>query len=371
MMNNPANTLSGSLQDVLHFLRNSTPAVRYAFDRAASSDIRTGYIDGRPKERLVITLRSPGCAWVTRGGGCSMCGHYAGTTRGEMPSAVEFLAQFRSEIAGYDLSRISILSLYNSGSVLNPGELPSEALQNILREIRNFPSVRKVILESRAEFVDDDMIGGLRDALGPGKSLSIAIGLETADDIKRNLCINKGCTRDEIVSAIERAKPLAEIQIYILLGIPFLTEAEAVEDSISSIRCAHEMGADEIHIEPLTLQRYTLTELLCRQGLYRLPSLYSLYEVLRAVVPEIKPYVSPFLHMPLPESIPQGCPRCNGRLFDGLLKRYNIHRDRESLDYDSCECIETWKERMAEKDPRPLVERVHEAIARLTSEGIL
>ncbi|MDP2983080.1 MAG: hypothetical protein Q8O92_07110 [Candidatus Latescibacter sp.] len=366
MMDNPTNTVYGSLQDVLHSLRISTPAVRYAWDRAASSDIRTGYIHGLPAERLVITLRSPGCTWVNCGGGCSMCGHYAGTTRGEMPSAAEFLAQFRSEIARYDLSRIRIISLYNSGSVLNPGELPPEALRNILREIRNFPSVQKIILESRAEYVFENLIGDLRNVLGPGKSLSIAIGLETADDEKRNLCINKGCTRDEIGRAVEKAKPFAEIQIYILLGIPFLTEAEAVEDSICSIRCARDLGADEIHIEPLTIQRYTLTELLCRRGLFRLPSLYSLYEVLRAVVPEIRPYVSPFLHMPLPQSIPHGCPRCTERLIDGLLNRYNIFRDRESLDYDSCECVKKWRERMAEKDSRPLNERVNEALAQLS-----
>ena len=125
------------------------------------------------------------------------------------------------------------------------------------------------------------------------------------------------------------------------------------------------MGADEIHIEPLTLQRFTLTELLYRKGLLRLPSLYTLYEVLRRVVPDIRPYVSPFLHMPCPDMIPQGCPTCSNRLVDGLLKKYNINRDRVSLDYEDCACISGWRELLAETDSRPLTQRVNESIAEL------
>jgi archaeosine synthase beta-subunit len=369
MISNPLQRF-GSLTEILCSLRLSTPSVDYKRDLAASSDIRTGYIDGKPVERLVITLRSPGCSWVNRGGGCSMCGHYAGTIRGEIPSVDEFLTQFRMEAGCYDLGRIAIISLYNSGSILNPDELPLEALLGILRQIRDFPSVRKVILESRAEFVDANLICYLKEVLGKGKSLSIAIGLETADDETRRICLNKGSSLAEINDAVKKVKPYAEIQLYILLGIPFLTESEAVKDSILSIRCAQNMGADEIHIEPLTIQRYTLVELLCRQGLYRLPSLYSLYEVLKAVVPEIQPYVSPFMHMPLPERIPQGCPRCTERLADGLLKEYNICRNRKPLDYDPCECIEKWKEQMGEIDPRPLTERISDSLARLSREMI-
>ncbi|MFA6473059.1 MAG: hypothetical protein WCU00_13590 [Candidatus Latescibacterota bacterium] len=371
MMNNPVKTDQRSIAEIIDSLRISTPFSQFVHDRAASSDVRTGYIDGSPVDRLVITLRSPGCSWVSRGGGCAMCGHYAGTTRGEMPTVEEFLAQFREEVSLYDLRRIGIISLYNSGSVLNPRELPHEALLSILREIRDFPSIRKVILETRAEYVSEKLIGDITSALGSGKSLSIAIGLETSDDEIRNLCLNKGCSLDDIRRAVEIAKPHAEIQLYILLGIPFLTEAESVQDSIRSIRCAHDLGADEIHIEPMTIQRHTLVELLCNHGLFRLPSLYSLYEVLKAVVPDIKPYVSPFLHMPLPEIIPRGCPRCTDRLIDGLLRGYNIHRDREHLGYENCGCISEWREWMSEADPRPLAERVDETLNRLPVGAIL
>jgi hypothetical protein len=359
----------GSLRGILHAVRANTPRSPFPRDLAASSDIRTGYMDAEPVNRLVITLRGPGCSWVSRGGGCVMCGHHAGTTRGEIPLPEEYLAQFRSEIARYDLSSVRVISLYNSGSMLNPGEVPPEALALILRYIRELAPIRKVVLETRAEYVCRKRVAELRRLLGPGKILAVAIGLETADDLARELCVNKGCSLDEIARAVRSVKGLAETQLYVLLGVPFFTESEAVEDAVHSLECARDLGADEIHIEPLTVQRHTLFERLYRAGICRLPSLYSLYEVLRTVVPEIRPYVSPFLHMPPPEIIPGGCPACTERLIDGLLNRYNIRRDYESLAYPPCACMESWRERLAERDSRPLTERVADALERLTLEA--
>ena len=104
-----------NLQNVLRSIRKNSPAAAFPHDLAASSDIRTGYLDGIPVRRLVITLRAPGCSWVSRSGGCTMCGHYAGTTQGVLPSSYDSVAQFTSEIAKYDINGIEVISLYNSG----------------------------------------------------------------------------------------------------------------------------------------------------------------------------------------------------------------------------------------------------------------
>jgi len=299
-----------------------------------------------------------------------MCGHLAGTTRGVLPSAEEFISQFRRELALYDLRDIHVLSVYNSGSMLNPGELGSEALKRIFLHIRTLPAVRKVVLETRAEYVDRASLEELLDVLGPDQRLSIAMGLETADDTKRDLCVNKGCTAGEIFHAVLKVKDIVGIQLYVLLGLPFLTEHEALDDTVRSLRYAHEMEADEIHIEPITVQDNTLVDLLYHEGLFRLPSLYTLYEVLRTVVPEIRPYVSPFLHMPRPSLIPRGCPLCTDRLMDGLLKRYNISRDSESLEYEPCACIPVWRERLRVTDERPLAQRVQDSLAAVTDRVV-
>ncbi|MFC1511926.1 hypothetical protein ACFL5H_01870 [Candidatus Latescibacterota bacterium] len=358
------------LQEALRSIRRQTPAQTFSTTAAALSDVRIGYLDGRPVRRLVVTLRALGCSWTQASGGCVMCGHWVGTTRGISPGNGDSLAQFRSEIAKYDLRNISVLSIYNSGSMLNPGELAPEALINLLAEIRTYPSIRKIVLETRAEYVDEAYVRELAAVLAPQARLSIAMGLETADDMRRELCLNKGCSAHRIEDAIELIREIADFQLYVLAGLPFLTEAEAIEDAIDAVRLAHRIGADEIHIEPMTIQQHTLVEALAQEGLYRLPSLYTLFEILRRVVPDIRPYVSPFMHMPLPERIPEGCPSCTARLREQLLWRYNITRDTASLEYDFCDCIPAWRARLCETDPRPLEQRVREALEVLSC-GVL
>ena len=362
-----ASPLVHTLRGIMRDIRDDAPHRFFPMDRAASSDIRTGYLDGVPVRRLVVTFRAPGCAWVDRGGGCTMCGHHAGTTRGEVPSPGEYLEQFRSETARHDFSEVKVLSLYNSGSMLNPREVPRGTLDLLFREICAFDSVRKVVLETRAEFVCADEVSRLADILGRKRRLSVALGLETSDDRRRELCLNKGCSLEGISRAVGEAKKAgAGVQLYVLLGLPFLTEAESVDDAVKSLECAQNLGADEIHIEPLTIQRHTLVERLHRAGLLRLPSLYSLYETLERVLPAIRPYVSPFMHMPLPDIIPSGCPVCTDALIEGLLGRYNISRDHASLVRPGCPCEADWRARMEERDPRPLEDRIVDALALLS-----
>jgi archaeosine synthase beta-subunit len=360
--------MTDDLRAALHAHRRRTPVQSFPADRAASSDIRTGYLDGLPVRRLVITFRAPGCVWVTAGGGCLMCGHWAGTTRGVRPSTEETVQQFETEIARYDTTGIPVLSLYNSGSMLNPDEMSPDALGTILDTVRRVhPGIRKVVLESRAEFVTADRLATVRSAIGENISLSVAIGLETGDDRRRALCVNKGCDKAEMGRAIDTLHGLAHAQVYVFFGLPFLTEREMIEDTATSIRVARDLGADEIHIEPATLQRHTLLWDIHSAGAYRLPSLYSLYEVLREVMPDIRPYVSPFLHMPLPEFIPEGCPACTERLIDGLLDRYNITRDSAALAYSPCACMESWRARLEERDERSVEERVAAALDMLAT----
>ncbi len=47
-------------------------------------EIRKGFLDGHEIKRLIVYLRATGCQWMLddENGGCAMCGHLAGTTRG-------------------------------------------------------------------------------------------------------------------------------------------------------------------------------------------------------------------------------------------------------------------------------------------------
>ena len=138
-----------------------------------------------------------------------------------------------------------------------------------------------------------------------------------------------------------------------------------IDDTVAGIWFADCLGADEIHIEPATIQRHTLLALLEESIEYRLPSLYSLFEVLRSVLPSMRPYVSPFMHMPLPDRIPEGCPHCTEYLVATLLESYNRLRKPGALEIKQCDCMDSWRTRLAITDSRPLPKRVLDAMARL------
>lgn len=325
--------------------------------QALSSDIRIGYLKGRPVERLVITLRSPGCGWVRRGGGCTMCGHYAGTTMGDSLSPRDMVAQFARELGRYRGRRIPVLCLYNSGSVLNDEELSREALAGILARISARQEIRKVVLESRPEYCSEEKIQWIRKRLGP-RVLEVAMGLESSNDAVLAWTLNKGFRSEQFHRMAEKIGRYVRIRIYVMLKGPFLTEGEAIEDAVEAIRFARRLAPSEIHLEPATLQEHTLLHLLHEAGVYRLPWLWSIYEVLRRAGEESRVYVSPFNHMPRPLRIPGNCGACTEPVRELLIQNYNLTFDLEPLRRYSCACRGQWEESLSYEDPRPLKARV-------------
>ena len=349
--------VQAELKSVLIGIRSHDKKVFFEPGRALSSDIRIGYLQGRPVERLVITLRSPGCAWVRKGGGCTMCGHYPGTTQGMALSPQDFVAQFRREAERYRGGDLPILCLYNSGSVLNEDEIQQEALSGILFDVARMDGVRKVVLESRPEYCSEEKIGRIRKQIGE-KDLEIAMGLESCNDRVLSLTLNKGFVSGEFRRMVERIRQYVGIRIYVLLKGPFLTEREAIEDAVSSIRFARTLSPREIHLEPATLQKHTLLYSLHQAGLYRLPWLWSIYEVLSRAGAENRVYVSPFNHMPRPVHIPENCPDCSEQVRGLLTRHYNATFDLLPMKRFQCACLEKWKKALLKEDPRPLPLRV-------------
>ena len=347
------------LNDIILETRRNTPLCKWDTSRAAHSDTRIGYIDSKPVNRVVITLRSSGCSWVRKSGGCFMCGHWAGTTQGKPMEGSFLVEQFKNEIRKYDLSRYPVICLYNSGSFFSEEEIPRHALLEICRYIAQIPHIRKVVFESRCEFLDPELLYQIKHVLGE-IILSIGIGLETSDDILRNIVIRKGFGTDDFkrsLEIIQRRKGI-QSQVYVMVKPPFLTEREAVEDAVRTVHDAVEWGADEIHLEPATIQKHAPAALLWKHGIYHLPWLWSVVEILRSVTPITRVYTSPFAHMPSPEHVPKNCPECSEEVRAAILEEFNRSFDTAILDRLNCDCIEQWEEAMSKEDYRFLDERI-------------
>jgi radical SAM enzyme (TIGR01210 family) len=348
-----------SLLDALIRIRSVAPRHSLDHHKCGSIDIRSGTMNNEPHKRAVITLRTRGCDWGEIGGGCTMCGHYSGMIRDNSIVASEISEQFSNALASFpSFEDYPILCVYNGGSFLNPEEIPMEAQEAIFAGIGCIPAIRQVVIESRVDYCEEARILKLKRKLGD-KELVIAVGLETVNDAIRDLSINKGLSLSRFQNKIQLIKRLGRFRVYLLLSCPFLTERESIEEAVASIKFVHELGAEAIHIEPLTIQKHTLAYYLWQKRRLKPPWLWSIIEVLRRCAP-IPVYISPFAHYPKPLRIPENCPKCTDTVRSAILDHYNRHYDISIFDDLSCGCYSQYLRELEEVDTRPLEMRVIE-----------
>jgi len=345
------------LEAVLQEMRLATPRTSAKNIPLADLDLsRFEVVNGIKYHRAVITLRSVGCEWTKTNGGCTMCGHWAGASIEQTPNGDVLYNQFRSMFDKVDWNKYPVVCLYNGGSIINPAEIPQEVFWQIMDCIAKTDAIKTVVLESRAEYINRDHLTRLRNVLGT-RHIRIAMGLESADAGVRRLLVHKGSSLERFKRACELINEMASLRLYGLIKPPWLTEKEAIDDAVATIKLGEELGAEDIHFEPVTVQNHTLVKILWEKGLFKLPSLWSVIEILKQVAPS-QVYVSPFAHVPRPIAIPQTCPKCDEQVKQAILQDYNKSHNVSVFDKLDCECKADWLKELEVMDERPLSERV-------------
>ena len=268
-----------------------------------------------------------------------MCGYINDASREEQ-GADALLSQVRSGLEKAPESDF-IVKIFTSGSFFDIEEVGLSAQERILEYLEEIERVRKVIVETRPEFVDGESLGRVREVFH--KPFEIAMGLESANDTIRRLCINKRFTFDQF----RRASSIAEgegitVRAYLLLKPPFLSEGDALRDVIESIRRAAP-HAGTISINPCNIQRGTLVEELYHGGGYRPPWLWSIIEALR-IGKEENPERT-IISDPVgagSERGPSNCPECNTRAAR-VIEEFSITQQRELLERFHCDCRHLWE----------------------------
>jgi archaeosine synthase beta-subunit len=292
-------------------------------------------VDGRREKALVAILRTRGCHW-SRKGGCTMCGYNVESLEGI--GVEELTAQLKAVLARYEDE--GMVKIYTSGSFLDPLEIPVEMRDRILG---SFDQAKRVLFESRPEFVTPEILRELPD------HASIALGLESASDTVLRCCVHKGFGVKDYVRASEaiddRGLP---VRTYLLLKPPYLTERAAMEDTAASIRFAAPRS-ESVSVNPLNVQKETVVEGLWRRGDYRSPWIWSLFEVLKVKkeFPGVRIFSSPSgagtqrgVH---------NCPECDKRLLDALEK-FNFEQDLNLLEGQKCQCRKEWSSLVSLED---------------------
>ncbi len=260
-----------------------------------------------------------------------MCGYNLESSAHVEPKDIE--RQFDEATGG--LGDFGMLKVYTSGSFLDECEIPKDVLEHILRYCHDKGA--RLLVESRPEFITEERIQELARA---HDDLEIALGLESASDVVLQHSINKGFVRSDYDEAVEvLRKNGVRVRTYVLLKPPFLTEAEAIADSIATIEYASKVS-ETVSLNPVNVQKGTLVEKMWRNWSYRPPWLWSVLEVLKTSAGRAPRLVCE----PTGGGRERGAHNC-GNCDDVILssiKAFSESQDTSRLGWPDCSCREVW-----------------------------
>jgi len=295
-----------------------------------------------------LWFRSRGCRYTHFHGGCTMCDYWISD-----PISPDLLVDYVKE----GLSKLNfdptILLLNSSGSVFDDWEIPKESrlkIFNVLSELK----YARFIFETHPLTISGSKIEECKNIL-KNNEIEIEIGLESANPLILTYCINKASTINDVTNAIRILKKYGvKSYVNILIGAPFLTLSEVVDDAIYSINWAFEQGADRCVLFPVNIKPWTLVYWLKQQGMYIQPSLWTLTEILSKIRPNLLQRIGISWHKTRPQYHPeykilnQGattCSKCHDIVIS-LLDRYAVSQNRQNIVEElkglRCDCKLRW-----------------------------
>lgn len=320
---------------------------------------------GQPFDVPLVILRTAPCRWFSAGG-CTMC-NYELMAIDDGVSEQEILTQVDRAIEKLgDLRKYHYLFLTSQGSFFDDHEVRADTRLEIASRLKS-NGITRMSTESEAKFcVNNERIPEFAKALDA--PLSIGIGLESSNDYVRNVVVNKGMPIQTFQHAAEfLSQNSIGFYTYVLLGKPFLSPAEDIEDAIRTIVDSLEMGAFMCVVELVNIQPFTLTAKLNEIGIYSPPSMWAGIELLRRLPKDLRNRVSikGFTADVEPEPIllPTTCPVCRSEVVKAL-DSWNYSRDYDVVRQliGGCNCYHEWAAELAQPVGTTLQQRVREGV---------
>lgn len=283
--------------------------------------------DGKQVKAMVLILRTSGCVWAKKMG-CTMCGY----KNASLPKVTEedLLKQIDFAMGKYKGEKF--VKIYTSGSFLDENEIPKNVRKKIFE---NFSGCERILFESRPEFITEKVLSECP------KTVTVALGLETHDPEIMKTCVRKGFTPQQCADAGRLVKKMGlSVRSYLLLKPPFLTEGNAIESAIESIKFADGFS-DEISVNPVNVQNGTDVEKLWKKGDYRSPWIWSLIEVLKKCSGKTK---ARLMSSPSGGGTQRGvhnCGKCDLEAL-GAIEKFSFSQNPKDLSV-KCECESKWK----------------------------
>ena len=332
----------------------------------------TTYIECDGDKSFVdIYVRSRGCHHNYLGG-CTMCDYWVSKDFDDSG-----MANYGQEALKALNFTPSLIVFGPSGSMFDDWEVPSKVRRDFYQMLQ-LANASLYALFSRAETITEEKLVEVTQYLDPVK-VSIEMGLETADPWKLKYCVNKAIEIEQVEKAVHLLKQnKLKSAVYILVGVPFLTISEMIEDAVSSVKWAFDHGIEYCVVFPMHIKPWTTVYWLYEHELYEQMSLWALVEVLKRFPPSLLGRIGICWHRPRPEQAhplykkasipPTTCPKCYPRVLK-LLDSYRFSSDRGKtiamLDEIECDCKDAWHQKLTTVSSIPLAERVRKVYTQM------
>lgn len=311
-----------------------------------------------------LWFRTAGCTYDAQGG-CIMCDY----SNGPYTSPEQMISYVKHSLKSLPPNCTNLL-VSPSGSMLDPKEVPLEALIGILRELNKTPF--RIFFETRAETVSEDVIGVCKDILGD-RFGGLYIGLESASPFVLKYCVNKQLRLSSITKAIsicERYR--VEVILNVLVGIPFLSSEESIRSAADTVNWGLSNGASQCDLFPIHIKQSTPLSSLFEAGAYSPPSLWELLEALNRLDESawrkvgLSWYTSNGSYNVI--SSPSTCPLCVDYVIECFNRFVRTKSPEwiEKLNKINCICKRNWEK----KASKPLPERILEGYRVLAKRHI-
>jgi len=295
---------------------------------------------GENSNRLMVVLKTKGCEYARKTGGCTVCGFLNNAS--DTITENDIIEQLNYTLKTNNLNDVEEIDILTLGSFLNDAEVSIHTRIALLKRISEINHIKRVAIESRAEYVTIEKLLRCQQALGD-KILDFGIGLESADDYIRNKVINKGLSKKAFEKTVEKVKEAGcHLLVYLLIKPPGLTEEEAINDAVNSaayvFNIARKIGVSvRVAFEPVFICENTELEKLYLQSKYRLLSLWSVVDVIVKVHQFGNIFVGLSDEELSMDRMPHTCPDCNKYIIDSI-EYFNKTQDISRLMDLYCEC---------------------------------
>lgn len=302
-------------------------------------------IDGVTSRRLMIVLRTSGCAYDRNNKGCSMCDFKRHAIPEDMATDKALMAQLEYALGEADLQdgngwQLDLLTL---GSFLHDVEVSPEFRAQSFMRLAQIPELKKIVIESRAPYIKEDVLKELRQFLRTDQILEIGLGVESSDEYVRNTMLNKSLLGSDITKTIDTCVASGtEFLAYLLIGSMGLSEEQAIDDAVKSAKYIHELCEARtlkfrIAFEPIFITQNTVLEEMYEKGEYQLVNLWSVAEVVKRTSGFANIFVGLSDENLSKERVSSGCNKCTDTLR-AALEQFNGSQNLMDIREIACDC---------------------------------